>query len=109
MGSLKDLTIQPRTRARYDKAKQKFYAFLADNNLHLPRLKSKLDDILCDYLEFLWSSGLGRALASDTLAALQDTEPGLRGSIPGAWRLLKAWHTNEIPNRAPPLPEKSST
>ena len=25
--------------------------------------------------------------------------------LPGAWRLLKAWATNEIPNRAPPIPE----
>ena len=31
--------------------------------------------------------------------------PRIRGSIPGAWRLLKAWHTNEIPNRVPPFPE----
>ena len=25
--------------------------------------------------------------------------------MPGAWRLLKTWSINEIPNRAPPLPE----
>ena len=25
--------------------------------------------------------------------------------MPAAWRLLKTWQTNEIPNRAPPLPE----
>ena len=62
--------------------------------------------LACDYLEHLWSSGEGRALASDTLAALQDTSPRLRGRLPGAWRLLKTWHTNEILNRAPPFPEK---
>lgn len=32
-------------------------------------------------------------------------QPNLRGSLQGAWRLLKAWHVNEVPNRAPPLPE----
>ena len=104
MGSLKSLTIQPRTRARYDAAKKRFYEFLAQNQLELPR-----DGLLCDYLEFLWSSGEGRALASDTLAALQDTSPRLKGSIPGAWRLLKTWHVNEIPSRAPPLPERVLT
>lgn len=46
----------------------------------------------------------GRALASDTVAGLQDKDPRLRGQLPGSWRLLKTWAVNEIPNRAPPLP-----
>eukprot|EP00435_Cladocopium_sp_Y103_P020901 s2412_g5.t1 len=106
LGSLKQLTLQPRTRIRYDKAKKKFYDFLDNNSLVLPRARSGLDPILCDYLEHLWSSGEGRALASDTLAALQDASPKIRGSIPGAWRLLKTWHVNEIPHRALPMPER---
>lgn len=106
MGSLKSLTIQPRTRARYDNAKKKFYAFLTANQLELPRQLTQMDALMCDYLEYLWSSGEGRGLASDTLAALQDTSPKLRGAMPGAWRLLKTWHVNEIPCRAPPLPEQ---
>ena len=104
MGSLRSLTIQPKTRVRYDRAKDRFYAFLAMNALELPTKKHLLDDLLCEYLEYLWSSGEGRGLASDTLASLQDASPSIRGSIPGAWRLLKTWHTREIPNRAPPLP-----
>ena len=106
MGSLKSLTIQPRTRVRYDRAKDKFYAFLDANHLEVPRQKTAMDGILCEYLEYLWSTGEGRGLASDTLASLQDTMPSLRGNIPGAWRLLKTWHVHEIPNRAPPFPEK---
>ena len=39
------------------------------------------------------------------LQVLQDMQPNLRHQLPGAWRLLKTWHINEIPNRAPPLPE----
>lgn len=105
MGPLKTLTLQPRTRARYDKAKEKFYDYLRFNSLELPAQKALLDGLLCDYLEYLWATGEGRALASDTLAALQDVSPRIKGSIPGSWRLLKVWHTNEIPNRAPPLPE----
>ena len=106
LGPLKALTLQPRTRARYDKAKKKFYSFLTNNSLELPQLRSQMDGLLCDYLEHLWASGEGRALASDTLAALQDVTPKLRGAIPGAWRLLKTWAVTEIPNRAPPFPEK---
>ena len=106
MGTLKSLTIQPRTRARYDKAKTQFYHFLTHNSLELPTKIAGMDELLCDFLEHLWASGQGRALASDTLAALQDTNPKLKGNLQGAWRLLKAWNVNEIPNRAPPFPER---
>eukprot|EP00438_Fugacium_kawagutii_P036234 Skav234091 [mRNA] locus=scaffold212:164975:165838:- [translate_table: standard] len=64
-----------------------------------------MDLLLCDYLEHLWSSGAGRAQACDTLAGVQDIQPGLRNHLPGAWRLLRTWSVNEIPCRAPPLPE----
>ena len=106
LGTLRELTVQPATRRRYDKALDAFFVFLKHNELSLPRQQSALDPLLCDYLEHMWSSGLGRAQANDTVAALQDTQPGLRGKLPGAWRLLKTWSVNEIPNRAPPLPEK---
>ena len=71
----------------------------------LPTNKSKLDPLVCDYLERLWCQGFGRGLACDTLAGLQDLQPGLRTHMPAAWRLLKTWQTNEIPSRAPPIPE----
>ena len=105
LGTLKALTVQPSTRQRYNKAIDHFLSFLKTNNLQLPHQRSLLDPIVCDYLEHLWSSGAGRAQASDCLAGLQDFDPKIRGQIPGAWRLLKTWVANEIPNRAPPLPE----
>lgn len=80
-------------------------SWLDGNHLELPRKMPQLDAILCEYLEHLWATGEGRALASDTLASLQNTSPKLRGAIPAAWRLLKTWHVNELPNRAPPFPE----
>ena len=107
LGTLRDLTVQPSTRKRYDSALTKFFSWLRENRLKLPAQKDRLDNILSDYLEFLWSSGEGRALASDTLASIQDKQPSVRGSLSGSWRLLKTWHTNEVPNRAPPLPEKA--
>ena len=64
-----------------------------------------MDDLVSDYLEHLWASGEGRALASDTVAALQDADPHLRGCLQGTWRLLKVWSQHEIPHRAPPFPE----
>lgn len=105
LGSLRNLTVQPAARRRYDLATDGFLTFLRTEGKTLPRQKELLDPLLCDYIEHLWSSGKGRALASDTVAGVQDLVPGLRQRLPGAWRLLKTWATNEIPNRAPPLPE----
>ena len=73
--------------------------------MELPRRRQDLDAILSEYIEHLWSTGEGRALANDTAAGLQDQDPRLRGLLPVSWRLLKAWSANEIPNRAPPFPE----
>ena len=105
LGTLRELTVQPATRKRYTKATDGFLQFLSHEGLELPRDKARMDPLVCDYIEHLWSTGAGRALACDTLAGLQDLQPNLRNHLPGAWRLLKTWHVNEIPNRAPPLPE----
>ena len=105
LGTLRDLTVQPATKQRYTKATDAFLLFLQKEGQVLPREKHRMDPLLCDYLEHLWSSGAGRAQACDTLAGLQDIQPNLRNHLPGAWRLLRTWHVNEIPNRAPPLPE----
>ena len=105
LGSLRQLTVQPKTRVRYEAARQRFYAFLRKENLVLPRKREELDSLLAEYVDWLWMTGEGRALASDTVAGLQDLDPKLKGHLSLTWRLLKAWHVNEIPNRAPPLPE----
>ena len=71
LGSLSSLTVQPKTKVRYEQARKKFYIFLHDFHLVLPTQRDALDGLLCDYLEFLWASGEGRGLASDTVAGLQ--------------------------------------
>eukprot|EP00438_Fugacium_kawagutii_P016937 Skav234517 [mRNA] locus=scaffold2162:214817:223139:- [translate_table: standard] len=105
LGTLRALTVQPATRKRYAAATDRFLLFLKHENKVLPTQKHLLDPLVCDYLEHLWATGEGRALASDTVAGLQDMQPNLRHCLPGSWRLLKTWATNEIPSRAPPLPE----
>ena len=107
LGPLRGLTVQPKTRQRYQTAIQKFQQFLAHRDLTLPRKRALLDPLVSEYLEYLWSEGEGRALASDTLAGLQDQDPALKGQLPCSWRLLKTWVSHEIPNRAPPLTEEA--
>ena len=105
LGTLRSLTVQPATKRRYNAALEKFFAFLKAETIEIPKQRHRMDDIVAEYVEHLWSSGEGRALASDTIAALQDSDPRLKGSLPSCWRLLKVWSQNEIPNRAPPFPE----
>eukprot|EP00438_Fugacium_kawagutii_P034016 Skav211231 [mRNA] locus=scaffold934:398339:399409:- [translate_table: standard] len=105
LGTLRSLTVQPSTRKRYDKALDLFLTFLHDNLLQLPRQRARIDPLAAEYLEHLWWTGAGRGLASDTLAALQDQDPCLKHQLQISWRLLRTWHTHEIPCRAPPFPE----
>eukprot|EP00438_Fugacium_kawagutii_P018433 Skav226165 [mRNA] locus=scaffold2279:87554:93841:+ [translate_table: standard] len=107
LGPLRQLTVQPKTRARYSRALDKFFGYLQERDLQLPRRKALLDPLISDYVEFLWSSGEGRSLASDSIAALQDRDPSIKGCLSGSWRLLKTWNAHEIPNRAPPLTEEA--
>ena len=103
LGSLKSLTVQPVTQSRYKQARDQFYEWLNTEGLFLPSSAYRLDLMVSDYLEALWAQGKGRTHGSNILAALQDMQPHLKGKLPSSWRLMKAWVTHEIPNRAPPL------
>ena len=104
LGPLRNLSVQSKTRDRYNKALDKYKSFLKDEGRVFPRDAPGHDYLLSQYIEFLWETGEGRALACDTIASVQDQQPALRGHLPSAWRLMRTWQTNEIPNRAPPLP-----
>ena len=105
LGSLQSLTVQPATKKRYDKALDQFFDFLRFEGMELPKQRVQMDELVAEYVEHLWATGEGRALASDTVAALQNLEPHLKNHLPTVWRLLKVWNQNELPNRAPPMPE----
>ena len=104
LGPLQNLTVQSKTRARYDKAMERYRNFLREENRPYCRDAAGQDYVLSHYIENLWETGEGRALACDTAAAVQDFHPFLRGHLPSARWLLKTWLSNELPNRAPPLP-----
>ena len=106
LGSPKGLTVQPRTRERYTDCLNRLFDWLAGEGLALPKRQALLDGLVSDYLEHLWATGEGKSIANNTLAALQDRDPSLKRKLPGSWRLLKAWTTVEIPNRALHLPSR---
>ena len=63
LGSLKSLTVQPSTRKRYDLALERFFQWLREENLTLPRQKGQLDGLVSDYLEKLWSTWMVASVA----------------------------------------------
>lgn len=71
LGTLRELTVQPATKRRYNLATQAFFDYLLRAGVPLPRQKTKFDGLLCDYLEHLWSTGAGRGQANDTIAGLE--------------------------------------
>ena len=105
LGTLRSLTVQPKTKLRYQEGLRHFFDYLQSEELQLPSKRDAMDALVSDYLEHIWAAGEGRSLASNVLAGLQDQDPKLKGCLPGSWRLMKTWTTNEIPCRAPPLTE----
>ena len=67
LGQLRDLTVQPATKTRYTKAVDGSLSFVNSNPLALPKKRGQMDALVCEYVAHLWSSGAGRALASDTV------------------------------------------
>jgi hypothetical protein len=105
LGTLKSLTVQDKTKARYKASLDDFFSYLRAEGLQLPTKREFMDDLISDYLEYLWAQGEGRAVGSTFLAALQDHDPKLKHNLPSSWRLMKTWTTHEVPCRAPPLSE----
>ena len=105
LGTLKSLTVQSATKTRYKTALDNFLNFLNNEGLALPKKRDNMDNLVSDYLEYMWAQGEGRASASTFLAALQDFDPKLKNNLPGSWRLMKTWSTHETPSRAPPMTE----
>ena len=92
LGSLKSLTVQPVTKARYQDSLDKFYAYLRRESLQLPKRREALDALVGDYIEYLWSEGEGRSMGSNLLAGLQD----LRSPLKRALAFFVAPHENLV-------------
>jgi hypothetical protein len=103
LGKLQDLIVSERTTTRYRKALTRWFLFLQSNQIAFPNTSASVDKAISHYISCLWEEGEGRALAANTLAALQHYIPGLRYNLPTGWRLYKAWGKSELPARAPPL------
>ena len=96
---LRDFTIAPQTRLRYESAVGKVIPFLRQ----APAGSDSFDGVLCDYIELAWSRGESLGYIADMLSGLHFFMPHLRGTLREAWRLFKSWRRIESPVRAPPI------
>ena len=106
VGSLRNLFVSPHTLLyRYKPACAAFFAWLAAEQQCLAPTVVGIDIQVASYISFLWDEGEGRNAAGDILSGLSHYCPHLKGNLKGGWQLFKAWSRQELPNRAPPLPE----
>lgn len=62
-----------------------------------------LDDVVSEWLEFLFHDGAHKTLASDGLAGLQFFLPQAIGRLKHSWKLAKVWQRLEPPQRVLPM------
>jgi len=96
--------VTARTASRYRLALHGFFVYLAQLCLEIPTVDRQLDQLVSNYIEYLWQEGEGRSRGCDTVSGLQWAVPAYKGLFKGSWGLLKAWQRAELPARAPPLP-----
>ena len=104
-GSLRRNRIAPKTLERYIYATVYFAFFASAFFGGVPNCWETMDIVAMEFLECLWSEGESRSIAADALSGLQFFLHTKR-RLAGSWGLLSTWQRMELPNRAPPLPEK---
>ena len=103
IGTLRGLIIRPGTETRYNKQLQIFFKWMDSEGLELPDEHIRLDEIVGQYIEYLWECGDPRGWAGDCLSGLSHHLPFVKGNLKGAWRLFQAWQRAELPARATPF------
>lgn len=100
--TLKAHLITSPLHARYATALVQITDFWATANIEVATLSS-VDAAVSCWLEFIFSEGEPKSLASDGLASLQFHLPELCGHLRASWKLVKTWNRLEPPTRVVPL------
>jgi len=83
LGGLRDLTIQPTTKIRYEKAVRTFMGWSDLCKVEVFASNAQLINVVEDFVEMCWQEGEPRALVSDCLSGLQFFIPDLKGRLVG--------------------------
>ena len=106
VGPLSELLVSQKTLdVRYRPACRRFFESIASQSSVLATTDIGIDAQIAAYIENLWEEGEGRNSAGDIISAMSLFCPHLKGSLCCSWQLFKAWAKQEMPARAPPMPE----
>ena len=104
LGRLRELIVLPRTLKRYNLAIARWFVWVHALCLVFPQSPHQLDALVSNYVEHLWEGGESVGWAQDVISGLQYHFSFMKRQFTDAWRLVAAWHRQELPHRASPLP-----
>lgn len=100
--TLQSSLVSPGLQHRYAIALLHVTQFWIETAL-LPSSLENVDPAVSVWLEYIFSDGEPKSLASDGLASLQHFMPSLCGHLRGSWKMVKAWQKLEPPTRVIPI------
>ena len=87
---LMDSAVQPRTKDRYKKLVVQSIDWSADNDDDAHSAED-FDNLLADYIHYLYEHDAGKSRASHTLFGVLSFMPALANSVPISRRCIKGW------------------
>ena len=103
IGKLRSQVVSNKTEERYQESYARFRLFHhLEFSFAMPDF-TVFDDMVAEYIEFLWEEGEPKSYANYALASLQFFRPECKHHLPWSWKLVKVWNKLEVPQRATPL------
>lgn len=99
---LAEFNYDAKTQRKYAAAVSQF-AVWCDEHGETASTYDDLDDILFDYMHYLYTAGLGRGLATATLYGIVMYEPRARDHLMSSRLALRGWAKRHPPTSYPPL------
>ena len=104
MTGLQFVGLKATTIKSYKQALRRFFQYLEDEELPLPRIFRELDSYLSQFLEHMWLDDQPMAYAGHLLSALRRFMPESRWKVPRAKQYYSNWATSHVARQATPMP-----
>ena len=101
---LRFIGLKPKTLKCYENALRAFFHYLDEENLSIPTKRSKLDQLLAQFLEHLYLDDRPITYAGHTMSAFRRFYPQLRYKLPLAKQYFSNWRNVHVSQQAVPMP-----
>lgn len=101
---LRFVGLKPKTLKCYEKALMAFFHFLEEEEIPVPSKRTKLDQLLAQFLEHLYLDDRPITYAGHTMSAFRRFFPQLRYKLPLAKQFFSNWRNVHVSHQAVPLP-----